>query len=288
MSEALTNVEDEAPESQTAAPEQTTDTAAPEQQQVEPQAQPAEVEAVEVGGQKYVPLSALLETRREAKSLKEAASRVQQAEAWIAQAQPYVQFLQANPHLMQQQQTQAPAPAGVDPEIEALARDLDLYTPKGELDVARATKIAQRQERLAQSAAQRIVAPMQQTTAQERANMNFQRALSVKLPDGSSVDQNALRQVFAGMPAELAADPQVATVLLAVAAGASRFSGQPQPAPPARAPLFTEDSGGTVRTKQALTSLDRKVIAARGMTEDAFHKATADFKPGRTNVIEDD
>ena len=277
MSTEVTNVEDPTPE-----------TPAPEAQATEqPPPDPQEAEAVEVGGEKMVPLSVLLETRREAKALKEAAARGQAAEQYAAQAKPYMDFLAANPHILQQG-SNTPAPAGVDPEVEALARELDLYTPKGELDTARASKIIDRQQRIAQQAAAAAVQPVKQSAAQQQSAANFQRAAAVKLPDGSTVDPNALAQVWAGMPAELSADPQVATVLLAVAAGASRFNGRQTVQPPGRPPLFTEDTGGGPRAKPTLTALDKRVIAARGMKEDDYAKATATFVKGRTNIIEDD
>lgn len=276
MSTEVTNVEDPTPE-----------TPAAETPVAETPPDPQEAEAVEVGGEKMVPLSVLLETRREAKALKEAAARGQAAEQYAAQAKPYMDFLAANPHILQQP-SNTPAPTGADPEVEALARELDLYTPKGELDTARASKIIDRQQRIAQQAAAAAVRPVREQTAQQQSAANFQRAAAVKLPDGSTVDPNALAQVWAGMPAELSADPQVATVLLAVAAGAARFNGRPQVAPPGRPPLHTEDTGGTVRARPALSALDKRIIANRGMKEEDFHKATANFVKGRTNVIEDD
>src|SRR4051812_12249195 len=63
---------------------------------------PAEVDAVEVGGQKYVPVGALISERKQRQAAEKEAAKVSELEAYARDSKPYVEFLKANPGLINQ------------------------------------------------------------------------------------------------------------------------------------------------------------------------------------------
>ena len=282
---ALTNVEEEAPAAAPAA-----DPAAPPAAPVEEPAA-AEVDAVEVGGQKYVPLAAVLAERREKHALKDRAARADQLEAAVAEMRPYVEFLRQNPGLTQRQAPTPSAPAApeADPDVEQVARDFDLYTPDGKPDLPRAARIHARQQTAARQAAADAVRPVQQQSAQQQSAVNLRMAMSAQMPAGVHLDPAALQTFWQALPPDLTADPNVAALVTLLAAGAGALKGPvARVAPPAHPPLVTETPGGGAPARQPLTGMSRKIAAARGIDEAKYQKLTEGFRPGRTNVLEED
>jgi hypothetical protein len=276
----LTNVEDEAPVQAPAA-----EPPAPEPAE-EPAA--AEVEAVEVGGQKYVPLAAVIAERKEKQALKERAGRADQLEQTVNEMRPYVEFLRQNQGLMQRQPA-APAPAqpDADPAVEQLARTLDLYTPEGKPDLTRAGAIRQMMSESARQAAADAVRPVRAQSDQERSAYNYRMAMT-SAPEGVDVDKGALTTFWQALPPDLTADPNVAMLVTLLAAGASSLKGKPaKVVPPANPPLQTEAAGGNQPARRALSGIERSVAKERGLTEEAYHKLASGFTPGRTNVLEE-
>ena len=247
-----------------------------------------EPEAVEVGGQKMVPLSALLAERGEKKQLKERAARADQLEDYARQVDPYVQFIKANPGLMAERTKPAPAeqPAE-DTEAADVARMFDFYTSDGKPDVQRGRAHLNLVDQRAMKQAQAIMAPVAQATAQERSATNFQRALQITDVNGQKVNPEALRAVWQNMPVEYTADPRTAGVLAATAAGMTALYGKKAIAPPPNPPLVTESPGGAPRRAAPLTELDKTIAANRGISETKFAELTAGFRSGRSNVLED-
>lgn len=250
---------------------------------------PEDAETVEVSGGKYVPLDALLKARHE---LKEAKGRAQEADALRQYAGQLEAVIRATP---QPPQTTTPPPAAVaDPDLVELAHSLDFYTREGQPDVARAEKHAAIIQRQATKIAQAMVKPLATQSHQERAALNYQRALATRAPDGRQPRPETLTWMWQNLPAELTADPRVAQTLPALALGLDVLSGGDplprSPAPPDREPVHTEASGGTgdvSRSRAVLSPLERAVSTNLGMTEEAYRAATKDFRPGRLNVLED-
>jgi hypothetical protein len=297
----LTNLEDDAP-----AP------AAPELPPTEPPAdaapapvpppegeKPAEVESVEVGGQKYVPLSVLKAERDKRQQLQPLAQRAQELEQWAQQNRPYIEFLQANPDFLQQSRQTAPPPAPpgpdpVDQEAVEYAKDFDLYDAAGQPDVARARRIMARNATIAQRQAQQLVEPFQQQQLQAQAAQNYHFLLNLKHQDGSQIDPRVVDFVWQKAMAEpdglktLANQQSVASIaLMAIGADAMWKKQQPATTPAAPPPVYTEASGGLPQTRPAISRLEERVARERGVSATQWSDTLKGFKPGQTNVLED-
>lgn len=279
----LINVEDDTPEPPVAVVE-------PDPAPAPVEEHPAEVDAVEVGGQKYVPVSVLRAIREDAKALKERAGRVDALEAEVAQTRPYMQFLQQNPDLLKRPAPvpQAAPAATVDPKLESLAKSLDLYTADGTLDLVRATTIKSLIDDSAQQVAQATVQPWQEQNAQAASTRNYHAMLNTSAPNGVKPDRNAFNALWSQLPASLTADASVAAMLQLMATGATVMQTKAQPAPPAAPPLVTESPGGNVSKRTALSALEQGVARQRGISDAKMQELSVGFKPGRTNVLEED
>lgn len=249
----------------------------------------AEVEAVEVGGKKYVPIAAVINERRLRQQSQTRAQRADELEAYVNDARPYVEFLRANPNLLTPRQPDpapaAPAAPDADPEAVEVCRLLDLYTPDGQPDLKRAAQFLVISDRRSDRRVQQAVAPVHQTRFEEQSARNFHLASQYKDPSGRPVNIKALEQIWRTVPAEQSADPNVASILMATAIGLGYASGKPQPlAPPP--PLVTEGGGGGARPKP-LSAIEQRVAKDRGVSEATWADATKTFQPGRANQLED-
>lgn len=301
--DGVVNLEDDGPaiEADAApAPEPATEPATEPAPAADPDGdRPAEVEAVEVAGQKYVPVSVLKAEREKRQQLAPLAQRAQQLEAWAQANKPYIDFLQANPDFLKPRQAEpAPAPADPTPDPAALelAKSLDLYDASGQPDLARAAKIQGLMAMTAEQKAQALVQPFQEQQTQRAAVENYQRVVAFAQQSGVDkgvVDflwQESAKQGAEGM--RLWANPDNARSLALMAIGAhSAYQQQHgKAAPPAvkpPEPVFTEASGGNPRSRPTLSGLEGRVAKERGMTETQWSENLRGFKPGATNVLED-
>lgn len=269
--------------------------APPPQQAAAPPPNPEDVEPegtiVNPGGEKLVPLSALVAQRQEAARVKaEAAALREQTKeidtiraAWQA-AQPAIEHAR-------QQQRQAPpppAPAGPLSEQEAIdyAKDLDLYKTDGTPDTARAQRLAARQEALADRKAQQYIAPFQQQTAQSQSAGNFEAVATWKDKSGAVVDRAILQDIWSKMPAELTAQPNVAAVMYRVALAETMLQGKHKaaivPPPPAQ---HTESLGGAPAARE-MSQLERNFISTVDMKPKDYEEISGRFKLGERNSLE--
>jgi hypothetical protein len=227
------------------------------------------VEVERPGGKvSMVPLPALKQARErlktrsdEAKAARdEAAALRQQLEA----AAPIMQLVNANPAILQQvQEGKVPTrtePSEDDKDAAEAAQLLGLYTPQGVPDVVAGRKMLELQDRRTQ----RQVRPMQQQTAQQAANANYQRALAARDPQGRLMARpETIRETFSMVPPELAADPKVAEILLMTARGKDAEYLASLPVAPAGGPIFSEatsnrpaDTGLTAQEQRASRSMN--------------------------------
>ncbi len=259
-----------------------------------PPPDPDEQDAVELPAGKHVPLAALKSVRAENAALKAKAAENDSLRSQLAQATPYVQFLQQNPQLMQRpQEPLPPAPVGGDPDLVELAKSLDYYTPQGQPDLDRAQRHLGIVQREARKMAEQIVGPLAQSTYQDASTRNWQAAVQEKLPNGQPIDQTLLRAAWGEVARQnpaMTADPRVARVIVnTVMAEQWRTSplGAPPPAPPGP-PVRTEHTGsGPRQPRTAMTDAERAIVKGR-MTDDKYTALTKDFVKGRTNVLEED
>ena len=220
---------------------------------VTPPADPEPEGAVDVQGQKMVPLAALTAERervraaerekvtKEYEPLKTKAEQADRLAADLQAVQPYIESLRANPELMKPKPQ--PEFEGItDEEAERTARQYELFTPTG-LDVQRAKRIiADRRKEMRQVAAevaQETVRPAQEGMALQQSRQNFITAAQARGQNGQPlVDPKVLAQVWSQLPAELTATAQVADFALNTAIGLMHRSGVAPPQAPQHEPLF--------------------------------------------------
>ncbi len=213
--------------------------------------------------------------------------QIQQLSAQVQQLQPYVNAYQAMTQAAQQSASPDDPDAGA---AEEYARLLDLYTADGKPDIERGKKGLALQRKMAEAAAQKHVAPLQQQTANQQSAYNLARAKNTTLPNGAKVDPAILDMVWQRIGTELTATPEGAQQALVVAAGYGMLVAQAaQPAAaPARAPsgqfttqkpldppMFTEKAGGKADGNSLpLSPQELKYIKDSGMTEKDYLAAT--------------
>ncbi len=286
------NLEDDgpAPEPVAAAPEPT-----PEPAPVEA-APPAEddVPAVDVGGQRMVPLAEVQRLREERRALREQAAKAAEYEAKLRELEPYAQFVQNNRDLLIQRQVAPepvkPAEPDVDPDALEAARLMDFYRADGTPDVERGARWLSLQEKRAERIAQQRLAPVLEQRQQEQAARNIQTVMQIKAPDGLTPSQEAAQAIFSAIGPELAADPRVAQLMGLMALGAEAMRRQPAKptvAPPSTAPVVSETSGGNPRTRPVLSALEERIARERGISASKWAENVANYQPGRPAVLED-
>ena len=261
---------------------------------ITPPAAPApepEPDAVDIGGQQMVPLAALHAVRAELKPLKEQAAQLAEVKQWYTQAKPYVDFLQAHPDLLTKQTTQPVSPVAapvLNPAHLEIAKMMDLYTPEGQPDVARAGQIATFIETIAEQKADAKVKPLTEQTAKSKSEQNFQRALATATPDGRKVKADVLREIWANVPSEMTADERTASLLVYSALGyevmhTPHTPGQQTPL----APPVSEPPGGRLTPAASLTPLDERIANLRSITPQRYAENVTGFVKGRPSVLED-
>lgn len=279
-----------------------------EQAQPEPQHQaapePADDDALEPElasqvidipeGERLVPLSALTATRRELKAVKEQArtagelqQQVETLRSQQSQQNPVLQAAQAL--LLAQRASQPQPPQGPDPayvrELDALARDLDLYKADGHPDLEKAHRIHQRQLAVAQQAAQQATQPIVQHTLQQEVDHMTQRAAVTEF-NGQQADPAILQAHIEKIKAQpgglqMLANEEYMKVVWkqawmdsvmtgkAVKTQAQQATTQEQLPPP----VFTEKSGGSWNTGQkALSPMEAKAAKDLGMSQAEYLK----------------
>lgn len=267
--------------------------AAPVDATADPNAAPAEVDAVEVGGQKYVPLSAVQKERERRQTAEARATDTDALRRQVDESRPYVEFLKAHPELLRPQAPPEPvANPQDDPLLVELAQSLDFYTPDGKIDTGRAAKHLKIVQSTAQQIANQAIQPWANATAQERSAANFQQAVAWKDASGQPIfktqaEVNMLRQAWSNLPAASTADPQVAATLVATVAGVGRLQQPARVAPAPNAPLVSEASGGRTQQPQRMSEMEHRIAKERGLTDKDWTARTSGFTPGRASNLEE-
>lgn len=263
-----------------------------------------EQQAIEVpDGDKLVPLSAVTTVRAKYKTAKQEAleaktaaeqaveearltrQALEEAKPWIEAAKSLAAAKQMGivPDQQYQQQQDDPREAA---ELDAIAKDYDLYQGDGTPDLGRAKRILDRERRVAAEAAQQHIAPMQQHTAEQQSQANYQRALATnKLPDGRevAVDPGVLRDIWKRLDPSLTATKEGAQWAFMTAVGASVLAApqKAKPAPQAQTeqpppPMFTEKAGGRdTPGNVVLDDRDKRIAKDMGMTEKEYAESAS-------------
>ena len=252
---------------------------------------------------KTVPYQALREAREHLKTLKAQMvemdglrTKAAQADAIlpvVEQWRPVIEAIQRDPSLVTRiRQPQAdPFEARVsDQEAADYAKDIQLYTPEGQLDVTTAKRALVREHKIAsqaaQEAAQAVVRPLQAESVQLKASQARTWALASAEQEGDPIDPGAFDNLWRHLPAELVAQNPggIAQLVKVVARGLSPRKVQAAPPPPVMA---TEAPGGRTPAVSALTDLDRRFARELGKKPSEFAASGAKFNAGGINVLED-
>lgn len=258
---------------------------------------PAEVEAVEVAGQKYVPLAGIVNERKQRQAAERSAAelqaKVQQLEQHYSQIAPYAEILRNNPQLLNPRQ---PAPAVADPQDDPdlvdLAQALELYDPQtGKPDVKKAEKIRNLQRKEAERVAQTSVQPFQQQALQSQVSQNYAMALQAKTPDGEPLNRAVFDDLWRQAAAEpgglqTLSDPRSVMALVLMAKGAAAWTQGPRVAAPGPA-LETEASGGNPRTRPSLSAIEERIASDKGVSPSKWAERVKSFQRGGSNALED-
>jgi hypothetical protein len=250
---------------------------------------------VNPSGEKLVPLKALVATREKARE-KDAALEAKEQEiiALREKATKYDQVAgewQAAQPLLQQLRNGSYQPAPQKPQVNEKAAEyakfLDLYKSDGTPDVERAQKILDLNAATAREQAQQMVQPLYQQTAQSQSAAHFEQAATFKDKNGIQVDRAILQQIWSQVPAELSAQPGVASVLWRQAVAETVLSGKFRaPVTPPPPPLVTESLGTSAPIPKELSHVDRGMMSAANIKPKEYESIAANFKPGQRNELE--
>lgn len=285
--EGLMNLEDDGPEP--VADVAPADVAPVEAAPDAPVADPDEADAVDIGGQKAVPLAVVKELREKVRNLSEKAQKADALEAWQRENEPALRFLQNNRDLLIQRAEPPAAAPSIDPDAREAALLMDFYKPDGSPDDERGAKWLALQEKRANRVAEAQMAPIRQRTQMDQATANYNLARQVKDANGESPSDASLQAIWRQMPPELVADPSVAGVMAALALGLDRLNGPKRgpvvPMPPPA--LMTEPSGGHPKARPSLSPLEERIAADRGVSQTKWQENTRGYQPGRAMTLED-
>lgn len=261
---------------------------------VEPSAQePAEddiPDAVELqAGVKYVPIGVVRALREELKTVKPLAQRAQELERESADNRAIVEFIRANPQLMQPPAAPVAAPQSEDPALIEYARTLDLYTADGKPDTTRAAKLREMTRADAQAIAQQAIAPMQEVTHEQRAATQIQQLVNGGIaPEfiAEAVRHVLPQQMPKAEALQVMASPHVMNLIKLTATGLQASAKAAAPAPavvaaPDNPPLYREPAGGG--TPLQVSEDHTKKL---GIKHDDYVKAASRYVAGRANSLE--
>ncbi len=251
-------------------------------------------------GEKLVPIGAVIAERgrrkdaeRSAKDkddligqLKPKADRYDQVEPQIRAAMPIIEKIRNRPDLIKLADQPREEPGGPLTKAEAIeyAKNFDLFLPDGTPDIDRAQRIETFNQQRTQKAVREQMAPLVGHTATQQSNAFKQQYAALALADGTKVDQRYLDQVWANVPPEMAANPDVARILYLASAGLERVSSKTgaRPGPVVQ----TEGVGGRQTQAPAITDLDTSIMKSAGISQKTYKETSARFKPGQSNSLE--
>ncbi len=252
-------------------------------------------------GRKMVPLEAVQKERKEKRELKGKVetlqSQIEQARAFQQQATPVLQALQARQDLIDALRSGQPVQSGkspneqlptADPELEQVAKTLDLYDSSGKPDLERAKTLQSLIQRQAETLVEAKVKPLAERTAIGHSSANYERLKNTTLADGSKVDPQIFDYWWNALGAENTQDPNVAATALLQAIGHHQLSGKPFIKPAARvgAPLMIDNAGGRHRGPVTLSSDQKNVAKELGVSAADFQK-TIETAMQNDGILED-
>lgn len=256
-------------------------------------------EPTEASEPKKVDLRALQEAREENKRLKAEQQQSQSELAIWNKVKPYSHLLATHPTVIEMQKRargEQPTPAPGQPDLrqkeaEELARELNLVDAQGQLDTRRALVLIDRQDRVAnraaEAAARRAAAPAVQNAANVSAQSMLQKAYQVVDDDPKSQTYGQLyarREAIDGVIKEYGLDqvpeylgrPQIMKWVIQLARANGGAGGVANPSQP---PIFTESPGRRPGGRPVpLTKFDQFVVEDLGLKSDDYRKTRDGLK----------
>lgn len=246
------------------------------------------IPTVQVGQQQMAPVSEVIRLRKEARAAKKEAAelktRVERAEAVGAQLQEVMPLID-NLRNMSQAQRDAllsgklPSVEGTrqdaeDTEAREVAEDYGLIAADGSLDIARARKIIDKENARVERRVQEQLGPVKQHSAQQQAGVMRERAKAIKDEHGMPfATPESIDEAYSLIPAELAANPNVAIVQIGTAMFLDKMrkrtvrgAAGADPGPGYQAPIYSE-GGGRRAAAPALTAEEKASAAKLGLSE---------------------
>lgn len=240
------------------------------------------VEAVNVGGQKMVPIGEMLKYRKEAKSvrrdmeaLKPQIEQAQRTAQQLAEVQPLLDQVRSMPAAAREALAagRMPSPEGTrhnteDVEAKELAEDLGLIATDGQLDISRARKRLDKDTVRFQRMMEQAVAPLRTSTATQAAAGLTMQAKAIRDADGVPLASEAsIDEAYKMLPPELAAQPNVAMVAIGTAMLIDRMKGRKVTAPIEHTAMhFSEPSAGR-RGGSGITAEERELAKKVGLSD---------------------
>jgi hypothetical protein len=251
-------------------------------------------------GNKMVPLSSLVSAKKELRSsgkkmkeLETRASKAEEIEKRLTNAQPIIDAIVSDPKLLARaKQIASGKPTNdrveqpevdEDPDAAALAETMELYTKEGQLDIVKARKVLEIQDRRSGRTAQEAVRPFAGMALGQKAEANLSRIMAETDDDGVPwATRESIQEVAKLLPPNLLADPQVGQLVLTSAIGIDKQKKR-TPKPPDE-PIYMESSSGR-RNADAVVSSEEKRIGSRvGLSEKdlaASSKVLESTAPGK-------
>lgn len=261
------------------------------------------VQTVKVGETQMAPVSEVIRFRKEAREAKRELEKLkpqlEQANVVSQQLQQLQPMLETIQRMTPQQREllasgKLPSPAGTtqpadDVEAREMAEDLGLIATDGSLDIARARKRLDKDNTRFQRMLQETVAPLRQTTAQQQAATLQREAEQITDASGMPLaTPESVREAYKMLPAELAAQPNVAMVAIGTAMLIDRMRGRQVRAPERSygAPLYSEPAAGRRSSGPSISAEDKAMAAKVGITEKDLNAAVTALGSGRGVALE--
>jgi hypothetical protein len=258
--------------------------------------------SVDMGGNRMVPLSALIAAKKELKTskgrvkeLEPIAARATDVDARLSNAQPIIDAIVSNPKLraealriaqgtrVSDDRTAQPDESD-DPDAAAYAEDAGFYLSDGQTpDVARARRVLTRLDARHGKQTDDRIRPLAGVTLNQQAQVNLRNAAAQTDDNGVPyATQQSLDEVAKQLPAQLLADPNVVNLLLHTAIGMDRMKGRTPKA--VDEPLYMAPAGGGRRSAEpVIDSATRSRLESLGLTEKEYTASAKKLEDGAQN-----
>lgn len=234
-------------------------------------------------GGKVVPLSALIATKKEArahakriKELEPQSSELAALRQQVADAQPYINALVADPRLRAEaiRITQGGRPSQVPPQEDGEAQEYaemhGIYLADGVTpDASKARRMIDWHDRRNSQRNEEQMRPLAGLALGQRAEANIREALAQVDDEGTPLaTPESIREVASQLPAHLLANPQVVELVLNNAIGIDRRMRRTPKA--ADEPLYLDSPRGRRRSEPVVDAQLKGSLDRLGLTEKDF------------------